>query len=85
MPDMILHYIADHGWQPPAEFIDDVMNHQFVDGQRLQTKSVVRPVKIAYLSGPFKRGPVPDGFVEKLESLMHLAAGQGMRVQYRGE
>lgn len=84
MPDMILHYIADHGWQPPAEFVDDVMNCKLIGGERLQTKSPVTPTKIAYLNGPFTQGPVPNGFVEKLESLMHQAAREGNRVQYRG-
>ena len=84
MPDMILHYVADHNWQPPAEFIDDVMNHNLVAGQRAQTKSPTRPTRIAYLSGPFRTGPVPAGFVEKLESLMKQVAEMGKRVQYRG-
>jgi len=84
MPDMILHYVADHNWQPPADFVDDVMNHQLVGGQHPQTKSLAIPTKIAYLSGSFTEGPVPKGFIEKLESLMYKAAREGHRVQYRG-
>lgn len=68
----------------PQEFVSDVMSDQLVSGQRLQTKSVVTPIKIGYLSGPFVQGTVPDGFVEKLESLMHQANQMGQRKQYRG-
>ncbi len=25
IPEMILHYVADHGWLPPAEFIKDLL------------------------------------------------------------
>lgn len=25
MPEMILHYIADHNWLPPVEFIEDLL------------------------------------------------------------
>lgn len=84
MPDMILHYVADHGWLPPAEFVDDVLRGQVVSGNRLQTKSVVAPTRIGYLSGQYRQGAVPRGFVEKLESLMLQAARMGERRQYRG-
>ncbi len=83
MPDMILHYIADHQWLPPAQFVDDVMNHQMAAGSRAQTKSIA--VRIGYLSATFDTGSVPDGFVEKLEQLMHQAETSGYRVQYRGK
>lgn len=84
MPDMILHYVADHKWLPPADFIDDVMNRQFAGGERLQTKSATTPTKVGYLSGPFETGEVPENFVEKLESLMRQASESGDRKQYRG-
>lgn len=81
MPDMILHYVADHHWQPPQKFIDDVMNHVLVGGERLQTKSPA--TRIAYLSGKFETGEVPAGFLEKLEKMMQMADLMGQRVQYR--
>lgn len=85
MPDMIKHYVADHGWDPPVAFIDDVMNHNLVEGRRAQTKSPASlPRKIAYLSGDFERGPVPEGFIERLVALMEQADQMGQRVQYRG-
>lgn len=84
MPDMILHYIADHHWLPPSDFVDDVVNSEVVDGHRMQTKGLgAQLMRIAYLSGPFEEGDVPDGFVEKLEELMKRAADMGQRVQYR--
>ncbi len=68
MPDTILHYVVDHGWQPPADFIDDVMSRQLLGGHRVQTRTLL--IKIGYLSGEFTQGPVPSGFVKKLESLL---------------
>ena len=81
MPDMILHYIADHQWRPSAEFINDVMNGKLVCSTRAQTKSITRD--IGYLSGPFETGPVPEGFVEKLEKMMIGAEVNGNPVRYR--
>lgn len=73
MPDMILHYVADHSWKPPDEFIEDVMHGQFSGGERFQTKGIPTPVSIAYLSGFFEKGSVPTGFLERLKSLMEQA------------
>lgn len=91
MPDMILHYIEDHNWVPPQEFIQDVLNETLVAGQRLQTKSPVSPQMVGYLSGKVEFGgqmPLEFGFASfaaKLQSLMQRAAAAGDRIQYRGE
>ena len=86
MPDMILHYVADHGWAPPQEFIDDVMNGELADSGRRQTRAlnigeVMQGEKIGYLAGAFKQGVVPKGFIERLEYLMQRAGSMGNRVQ----
>jgi len=84
MPDMILHYVADHGWQPPDEFVYDVMNEILGSSDRVQTRgfaAVYSGRRIGYLSGPITSVPVPDGFVDKLESLMETAKSSGMRAQ----
>jgi len=80
MPDMILHYIADHGWQPPEAFIDDVVHSTLTHHQRVQTRSASMPTNVGYLHGPYERGAVPLRFVDKLQALMH----QGMRLQSKG-
>lgn len=82
MPDMILHYIADHEFKPPVEFIEDVMNGRVTGSKRLQTKGL--PRRVGYLSGNYAEGEVPAGFLEKLESLMIAAEHSGNRIQYRG-
>jgi hypothetical protein len=88
MPDMILHYVADHNWQPPEEFVADVMNGTLEMGGRRQTRGVSDlfdgATKVGYLEGEIPKGSVPDGFVFKLESLMHQAAGAGNRAQTKG-
>ncbi len=84
MPDMILHYVADHGWQPPADFISDVMTQRFLGGERVQTKSVDWPKQVGYLHLELVKGPVPENFVSKLQGLMKIATENGDRIQYRG-
>ena len=83
MPDLILHYIADHGFKRPIEFIEDVMNGTAIYSERVQTK--ILPRKIGYLSGEYVEGEVPAGFVVKLEVLMLAADKSGDRIQYRGK
>lgn len=75
-PDMLVHYVRDHEFQPPQQFVDDVLNTELVSGGRVQTRSPIgaEPDRIGYLSGEYFKGPVPDSFVEKLERVMKLAA-----------
>ena len=40
MPDMILHYVADHSWLPPQDFMDDVINGELADSGRVQTRGM---------------------------------------------
>ena len=86
VPDMILHYIKDHNWAPPKEFVDDVINFEYLEGKRFQTKSIdqPRPVRIGYLSGPFETGQVPDNFLLMLVVILDLASENEYRTQYRG-
>lgn len=77
MPDMILHYVADHGWGPPQDFVNDVMNVELATSARLLTMGVSPGLTpVGYLAGSFEQGTVPDGFIEKLKQLME-AAGMG--------
>lgn len=84
MPDMILHYSADHGYLPPQEFIDDVMNNELLSGKRMQSKGVDSPTKVGYLSGLFKTGNPPSRFYVRLAYLIIEAKKMGNRTQYRG-
>lgn len=80
MPDMILHYVVDHGWVPPGEFINDVMNDKVVESDRVQMRGCGSKA-IGYLKGKFETGSVPNGFVEKLAILMAAAEQNGYRLQ----
>lgn len=87
LPDMALHYVGDHKWLPPQEFIDAVMEGRLLPVERLQTKGVSlapKPerVDLGYLEGDFLTGEVPDGFVEKLEELFVLSSPDN-KVKYR--
>lgn len=88
MPDMILHYVADHNWRPPEGFILDVMERQLVVFDREQTRGdlEISPQRIGYLTGGAlvrSLGQVPVGFVDKLMGLMRQAGEQGDREQTR--
>lgn len=87
MPDMIVHYIQNHGYLPPQEFIDDVLLGQHVAGERWQTKSITSPTSaqsIGYLSGDYPQGETPAGFLDRLQVLMEKAKDGGDRRQTRG-
>lgn len=91
MPDMILHYLADHDWLPPQEFINDVLGVELADSGRIQTRGIMMSIgdiyqgqRIGYLVGSFERGVVPDGFAERLELLMKKAGDMGYRAQTKG-
>jgi hypothetical protein len=88
MPDMILHYVADHGWQPPAEFVRDVMTQELnlEDVGRMQTRNfsigdLFNGTRVGYLAGSFNAGHVPDGFIERLKKYMNQASLGGNRAQ----
>ena len=96
MPDMICHYMADHKWLPPQDFIDDVLTsklcikHQGSSGYQTVAQSIRRVTtimtgtKIGYLTGDFTTGTVPPGFLARLKILMDLATTNLMRVQTKG-
>lgn len=87
MPDMILHYVADHGWVPPTEFVTDVMESELAAGHRVQYRSFQpssKPIRVGYLTGDVIAGAVPEGFVHQLERLMQQARQMGMRDQSKG-
>lgn len=84
MPDMIVHYIADHGWQPPTEFVEDVMGLRPIRSARAQTKGVDTITKVGYLNERFISGPVSWDLVGKLVALITQASRSGNRSQMRG-
>src|SRR4051812_32274902 len=48
IPDMILHYIAEHNYEPEADFVYDVLNNNIITG-RYSTDAEEK--KVGYLSG----------------------------------
>lgn len=85
MPDMIIHYVEQHDYQPPQSFIEDVMSGQLANGERRSNDGwKVTQGGIGYLSGEYLRGSVPHLFIYVLAGMMALAAKQGNRRQTRG-
>lgn len=53
MPDMILHYIAEHDFRPPDEFIEDVTTYHLIAGGRFQPR-VPSPHQSWLFAGPLR-------------------------------
>lgn len=90
MPDMILHYIAEHDYRPDHMFVEDVAMGELVGGEREQTKGADEPRKVGYLSaGDFDVWGAKDiatkgMFFMRLWELMREATKMGNRRQTRG-
>lgn len=83
--DGLLHYVTSHGYKPPDEFIDDVMNSTVVSHQLFQTKGIRLPQKVGYLAYPdIPTGTVPKEFVERLLDLIAKADWTGTVRHARG-
>jgi hypothetical protein len=88
MPDMILHYVADHGYLPPPDFVSDVMDGEIDHASARRTRSMGRPParRVGYLEGKFATGQTsgPTSFINKLNLLMRMARNDGCYVQTKG-
>jgi hypothetical protein len=84
-PDMILHYVLEHRYAPPAYFVADVMASPLRAGGRDQTKGGPEPEPVGYLEGSFPRtDQIHADFARKLAQVLRQASAQGDRVQTRG-
>lgn len=82
-PNLILHFINDHSWLPPQEFIDDAMCGTQVFFSRIGQETTCR--RIAYLEeADLVSGDVPDGLVERLEALIQETVQQEKVLKYYG-
>lgn len=79
VPDMILHYVADHNYRPPHEFVNDILDSEVVGGERIQTKGLEEPVKIGYLSGPIESVWNNEKFAISMRGEFFLKLWQAMR------
>lgn len=97
MPDMILHYMLEHGYLPPIGFALNLLQNRLVDIVRQQTKGA--PVPVGYLNYP--EDPRPDwklddyrhwaisretelDLLKALSRFLRYASHKGDRVQTRG-
>lgn len=87
MPDMILHYVVDHGWKPPIEFQTDLLVQDVMSGERLQTRAIKareEPTRVGYLTEPIEREYVSTRVIFMLERCMEYATKYGDRLQTKG-
>lgn len=89
VPDMLPHYILEHHYQPPEDFVRAVMAGSLTGGGRphntLRT-GTGKPIKVGYLHGSFPRSAEAPSvaFLARLETLLRQAAEAGRRQQTRG-
>ena len=85
-PDMLPHYVLEHGYWPPEDFVMAVTQLKPSSVVREQTKSV--PRQIGYLNGPFKGDKVEPitrlHFLAALATLMRELRATFKRTQTRG-
>lgn len=75
MPLLILHYIADHNYQPPTNFIGDVMNSRPVSPEA-QAHTVGRISKIGFLTVHYPMGSTPPSFLSRLSTIIKKITDQ---------
>jgi hypothetical protein len=88
VPDMLPHYVLEHNYRPPEQFIEDVMGQTLALGNRLQSKSPATPV--GWLSGDdyprwdefMKAGAFY--FLSSLVRILRVASHHGAHLQTRG-
>ena len=79
VPEIIIHYVADHGWRPPEKFIADVMQRQILPPSTAPQQpfsTLITLQNVGYLRGDDlskSRGPVPEGFVGALAQILKKA------------
>lgn len=82
MPDMIVHYVEDHMYAPPEQFVEDVLDGALLESMRNQ--SVAMSEHVGYLEDPyFPRGQTTTLFQLRLRQLIEKATRQGARIQTR--
>jgi hypothetical protein len=86
MPDMISHYVAEHAFRPPQEFVDDVLSGDVLETRRAQTKAP--PQRVGYLHGEYPKwteeeASLANKFLAELLPLLRWARRNGEHVQYR--
>lgn len=74
MPDIVLHYIADHGWLPAPDVTLTIHRARYIEGQRGKATKYKR---IGYLGHPVQVGFATGGFRQKLEAIFALAKQNG--------
>lgn len=82
-PDLILHYIRDHNWVPPDDFVQDVFSGQQVFYSALNQECICR--RVGYLAkSEVVSGSPTVGLADRLEVLMIAVSEHAELVAYRG-
>jgi hypothetical protein len=93
VPDMLTHYVLEHHYQPPPEFVDAVLHRRLLGGHRAQAKGpgphkgpAASPVKVGWLySDDYPRADKVDvEFLAALTRVLREANHMGLRTQTRG-
>jgi hypothetical protein len=87
-PDLVLHYVVDHQWQPPDFFIDTIMGndpHELAKKELYGfTKNEKGIERVGFLTSSIPAGKVPPKFKERLIKVMMTCEKTGNRWQSKG-
>ena len=85
-PDMILHYVDAHGFVPPTELVDAVMNSEIDLEKKFSMADYVNEdLKVGYLSGEIPQdGELPAGFSERLTEMYNTSVNNTCRMGTKG-
>ncbi|QQG47872.1 MAG: hypothetical protein HY044_02180 [Candidatus Woesebacteria bacterium] len=82
-PNLILHYIHDHKWLPPENFVKDVMEGH-LSFSPFGNQEVV-PQRVGYLAeSDFVQGEIPKGLVDRLQNLIEQVSQHDDDLRYYG-
>lgn len=79
----LAHYIFQHHFFPPKDFVEDILRGELQSGDFRQTRGRESyPVRVGYLTeGGFPTGEIPAEFIERLLVLIEKSKS---RVDYLG-
>ena len=79
----LAHYIFQHRFLPPKDFVEDVLRSELQSGVFRATRGrESNPIRVGYLTeGGFQTGEIPDEFLERLLALIEKSKS---RVDYLG-
>jgi hypothetical protein len=69
-PALAVHYIGDHGWNPGANFVADIMNYRVIPSSSASRGTIPRKIGYFTNSSNMDLGGVPDACVYRFAQIV---------------